>query len=92
MWGEGDWTACSGPANMSLAEGGVLVWRDSHSSEVWHSVSGYSCRSDDYPPLKFHSPHLLQSTQESCKVSFTHRTKTHINTRTNNPDGSPVQF
>lgn len=48
MWGEGDWTACSGPANMSLAEGGVLVWRDSHSSEVWHSVSGYSCRSDDY--------------------------------------------
>lgn len=62
------------PAKVSPAGGGVSAWRDSRSSEVWQSVSGYSCRSAMIT-LHSHSTALIYSgpTQESYKVCITRR-------------------
>ena len=77
------------PAKVSPAGGGVSAQRDSHSSEVWQLVSGYSCRSAMIAlHLTFHSPHLLQSTQESDKLSITDRTNTQTYTDTHSNTGT----
>lgn len=83
------------PAKVSPAGGGLPAWRDSRSSEVWQSVSGYSCRSAMIT-LHSHSTALIDSnphrnlTESALRTEQIH-TDTHINTGTNKPNRSPVK-
>lgn len=70
------------PAKVSPAGGGVSARRDSRSSEVWQSVSGYSCRSAMIT-LHSHSTALIYSNPHrnlTKSASHTRRTNTHRHT------------
>ena len=70
------------PAKVSPAGGGVSARRDSRSSEVWQSVSGYSCRSAMIT-LHSHSTALIYSNpHRNLTESASHTEQTHTQTRT----------